>query len=298
MCDPKPSYPRPGPGATGFEYVEAESAFAVTAGSVGLGGGDTWTFRAPGDGLSGPTLLQDVSGIGAMQARTDSGTNVNSSNAPGNSARLDFQFSLQASTTYVVWVRAMAVNAGSNTIHVGFNQTAPGTVNAGTLTIAPQNVWVWVKANAVATTTAGNYIASVYMAEDGALVDGIALTRQTGTTEPPFDERTWAYASNPKVAQPQVCNGDPFDTTPGGTDQDAILPTGSLASCFANGPTSDDAFDMSGNVKEWALERAPGQNPLRGGASNNTVDGLTCGLDFTLADDTFFFPNVGFRCCR
>jgi hypothetical protein len=66
----------------------------------------------------------------------------------------------------------------------------------------------------------------------------------------------------------------------------------------ANGPTTNDAFDMTGNVKEWAAERAAGQNPLRGGASNNEVDGLTCGLNFTLADDSFFFPNVGFRCCR
>ena len=59
-----------------------------------------------------------------------------------------------------------------------------------------------------------------------------------------------------------------------------------------------DAFDMSGNVKEWAAERSPGQNPLRGGSANNEVDGLACGLDFTLANDAFFFPNVGSRCCR
>ena len=54
---------------------------------------------------------------------------------------------------------------------------------------------------------------------------------------------------------------------------------------------------MSGNVKEWALAHQPGQNPIRGGASNNTGVGISCALNFTLADDTFFFPNVGFRCC-
>ena len=68
--------------------------------------------------------------------------------------------------------------------------------------------------------------------------------------------------------------------------------------CFANGPGTADAYDMSGNLKEWTAARAAGQNPIRGGASNNEVGGLTCGLNFTLADDAFFFPNVGFRCCR
>jgi hypothetical protein len=55
---------------------------------------------------------------------------------------------------------------------------------------------------------------------------------------------------------------------------------------------------MTGNVKEWTQARNPGENPLRGGASNNEVTGTTCNINFTLANDTFFFPNVGFRCCR
>ena len=149
----------------------------------------------------------------------------------------------------------------------------------------------------ITTTTAGTYTVSVYMREDGTVVDAIALARQ-GTTPPPFDEKTWAYGTNPKAAQPQACNGDDFDTTPGGLDDDGIVPTGSMPNCFANGPGTADVYDLSGNVKEWAAARAPGQNPIRGGASNNEVTGLTCGLSFTLANDAFFFPNVGFRCCR
>ena len=76
------------------------------------------------------------------------------------------------------------------------------------------------------------------------------------------------------------------------------------ASCYANdttltgGTANDHAFDMSGNVKEWTLAHEPGENPIRGGASNNTGIGISCPLNFTLGTDTFFFPNVGFRCCR
>jgi formylglycine-generating enzyme required for sulfatase activity len=61
---------------------------------------------------------------------------------------------------------------------------------------------------------------------------------------------------------------------------------------------ADHVFDMSGNVREWTLAHTPGENPIKGGASNGTAQGISCALNFTLGDDSFFFPNVGFRCCR
>jgi len=283
MCDPRPTYPVAGPtGNADFVYFEAEDAFANT----GLGG-KTWSVNN----------TQDFSGQSALQALTDSGVNVTQANALANSPRLDFQLTLAATTTYSVWVRMMGVANNGNSVHVGLNLNTAG---AATATVAPpqNNVWVWVRAANMTTATAGNYLASVYMAEDGTRVDAIAVVRSGNATTPPFDERTWAYATNRKVAQPTTCNADDFDTTPGGTDQDAILDTGTLAQCFADGSGANDAFDMSGNVKEWTIERSAGSNPLRGGASNNEVSGTTCNLNFTLADDQFFFPNVGFRCCR
>ncbi|MEO8699703.1 MAG: MopE-related protein [Kofleriaceae bacterium] len=293
MCDPIPTYPIAGPtGAADFAYAEAETPFAVVAGNAN-GGNDQWLVQAP------PTQLQDFSGTGARQLLSDNGTVLSSVTAPANAARLDFQFALAAATPYTVWVRMMGVSANSDSIHLGLNATAPGSVNAGSFVSGPLNVWVWVRgAGQVTTGVAGNYIVSAYANEDGTRIDAVAITRSNSATPPVFDEKTWAFATGPKVSSATTCNGDEFDTTPGGTDQDDVLPTGSLASCFANGPGTNDAFDMSGNVKEWAAERAAGQNPLRGGSSNNEVDGLTCGLNFTLADDTFFFPNVGFRCCR
>ncbi len=389
MCGPAPSYPVAGPtGTTDFVFIEAEDAVLKTTGTA-TGGNDSWTVQN----------TQDFSGISALRALTDNGTTLTQAQAPANAARLDFTITMAASTSYAVWVRMMGIgrcstttttvctgnvdcpgsetcqtnqNTASDALHVGLNGAIPAT--GGTLTASPDNFWIWVKsANMTSSATAGTNTVSVYMNEDGVRIDAIAVVRATNTTTPTFDERTWAYQSNPKVAQPQTCNGDELDTaaavaiaaspsgatssgttatftttTPhrltsgipvvvsgvgvtgyngtwtvntivsttrftatigssnlaasgGGTvngDQDDILATGSLAMCFANGPGTADAFDMSGNVKEWTLARAAGQNPIRGGASNNDVNGLTCGLNFTLANDQFFFPNVGFRCCR
>ena len=283
MCEPPPVYPAAGPATpTDFVYFESEDAFANV-----IVGGRSWDKFPP---------YQDSSGSGYVFVG-DSGITITAANAPTQSPRLDFRVNLAASTTYFVWVRMMSAGGNSNSVWVGINPTLPGVANANQVVTATNLIWVWVPSVAITTGAGGASFVSVYMREDGTVVDGIAVSRQ-GTTPPPLDEKGWAYATNPKSAQPQVCNGDAYDTTPGGADDDAILPAGALPNCFANGPGTADAYDMSGNVKEWTAARAAGQNPIRGGASNNEVTGLTCGLNFTLADDAFFFPNVGFRCCR
>ena len=110
---------------------------------------------------------------------------------------------------------------------------------------------------------------------------------------------TWAYATSANTYQPTTCNGHDYDST-----TDATFATGTRSRAATRTTRvrqrhdDDHVFDMSGNVKEWTLAHQTGQNPIRGGASNNTDVGISCALNFTLADDTFFFPNVGFRCCR
>lgn len=86
--------------------------------------------------------------------------------------------------------------------------------------------------------------------------------------------------------------------------KDPLLTTGFLGqNCsstlsYTPAKPAGHVFDMSGNVREWTLAHTPGENPIKGGASNGTAQGISCALNFTLGDDSFFFPNVGFRCCR
>jgi hypothetical protein len=110
----------------------------------------------------------------------------------------------------------------------------------------------------------------------------------------------WSYASMCTTYQDDTCNGNDFDTNmsmPG--DQDAILPTGTMTSCYARwgAAMSNRVFDLSGNVEEWT-RRAGGINHIRGGSNNDSAGGLRCDFDFVVADELFRFPNVGFRCCR
>jgi formylglycine-generating enzyme required for sulfatase activity len=113
--------------------------------------------------------------------------------------------------------------------------------------------------------------------------------------------RRWSFDTTCRTYNATKCNGNDFDFNPATAtiNEDGLLPTGSRTSCYANwGSAFNRLFDMSGNVKEWAAERAPAVNPLRGGSYNNTSNGISCQFNFVVADDTFQFANVGFRCCR
>jgi hypothetical protein len=102
-----------------------------------------------------------------------------------------------------------------------------------------------------------------------------------------------------------TCNGNDYDTTPGGSDDDAILAVGAMSNCRNPSPgfppSNSWIWDASGNVKEWTYSSrvvsGTTYRELRGGASNNSSLGLTCTFDFTLGSESFSFPNVGFRCC-
>jgi hypothetical protein len=296
----KSTYPLAAPAAaTGFVFVEAEDyQTATSATSTGTGAGlHAWVPD------SAPS---DYSGISALRSSPNIGANVSAANAPTQAPRLDYQLNFPttgAATNYYVWVRMYSAAGSDDTIRVGMNTTLPGTPTVQMVT--PTNgSWVWVVTSAFSIPAAGGLrYFNVWMQEDGIKVDLIAFSRQNSTAPTAADLRThggtWSYASNNTTYQLGVCNEDNYDTNTGlAGDQDDLLVGGNRASCYANWSASDRVHDLSGNAKEWTMARMPGINPLRGGASNNEGTGITCDLAFTSANDTFFFPNVGFRCCR
>ena len=112
---------------------------------------------------------------------------------------------------------------------------------------------------------------------------------------------TCAYAYSASGAcgaySTSTCNAIDYDADTGTSGvQNDVLPTGALASCGATWGSSR-VFDLSGNVREFTAPRSAGVNPLRGGAYTNVGFGTRCDFNFSVADDAFQFPNVGFRCC-
>jgi formylglycine-generating enzyme required for sulfatase activity len=221
---------------------------------------------------------------------------ANATIASGTSNPAAFVDNVGPQGTIGVTLLVGAFTGGSRSVHAGLTLGTTPAAPTQVITTTVDNQTSWRVSGVFTTTTAGAYTLSLFTREDGVFIDTIAVARQS-VLSPTFDN-AWSYSTNPRTEQAQTCNSDDVDTDAAlGGDQDDNLPTGAKAACFAE-HGADDAFDMSGNVKEWTLARATDQNPLRGGAANNEAAGTTCQLNFTLADNTFFFPNTGFRCCR
>lgn len=102
----------------------------------------------------------------------------------------------------------------------------------------------------------------------------------------------WSYASSPATYSAGKCNDVEHPGAFG-----TAWPTGSAASCAANG----QVFDMSGNVSEWTSTQASsaGNNyfRIRGGNYTSYGPATKCDFSFVLGVPTFANADLGFRCC-
>jgi hypothetical protein len=122
---------------------------------------------------------------------------------------------------------------------------------------------------------------------------GWAYTPASGSCN---DYTTAANAAS--MASDSPCNEHYVNAQPGAPDTDALLPTGSKATCYAGFGAAGKVYDLSGNAKEWTTgPSSPAENPLRGGSYNNLPAGLRCDFDFSVGAPDLRLPNVGFRCC-
>jgi hypothetical protein len=123
------------------------------------------------------------------------------------------------------------------------------------------------------------------LACSGAPTDGTGCTTTTG------DGCYYPYADAYDVTK---CNGKSHFTP------DAVARTGQVTTC----KSPDNVYDMAGNLKEWTNDpRSDGTAPdpdgyvVRGGAYDTPYTGQRCDNTFAVMPPTYYFPNLGFRCC-
>jgi hypothetical protein len=284
-------------------YIEAEDYVLLTPKtSTGTAAAPrTWV---PDYTIQPGTPTVSYSGISAMRASPDTGVRLSLATSLAQGPRLDYTVNFTQTGNTYVWVKMLSTATSNDELNVGISTTPNATAPTTTITNSSvATVWTWVRAGPFNIPAVGTRAVSLYMREDGMRIDALYITRNTGTTAPTSaiagNGGDWSFASSPDVYAGSTCNGkdNDSDTSTPGTNDDGILGGGVKTQCYAN-QSAGSVFDMSGNVKEWTAERIPDENPIRGGASNNLGGGMTCANAFSLANDNFFFNNVGFRCCK
>jgi Putative metal-binding motif len=281
-------------GGNGAVYLEAEDFTSSATATAADGVERSWE----------PDETSGYSGMMALRAVPDTGAALSRAQSVTEGPRLDYLINFTNTGNHRIWVRMYSARNSADQVSVGINASLTSATAQQDLVTSSNRTWVWMRSGQINVTSTGDQYVSIWMEDDGVKVDAVYVTRSNSSTAPSNSTgpgNTWAYDQNPNTSQSTTCNGLDYDTDPGTPgNQDDIIPTGTLTSpgCDADWGGAGKSYDLSGNVREWTQSRTAGVNPIRGGTSNNIEGGLTCGLSFTAADDNFFFPNVGFRCCR
>jgi hypothetical protein len=236
-----------------------------------------------------PPGLTQCSGHDCLGVRDDR-VHVNASGAPGGgyyiykfeSSRADASAASQGTSTSRACSRAQDGKGGL---------------------VLPWSGVTWNQADA-ACRAAGMRLCKVARTAGNIVTDEWGFACQAGQS---CASGLYPYACSYNAA---TCNGADMNLG-------KAVACGSLASCITSGDldtasTSDQVFDMSGNVAEWTDDRrdildttgspagAGGDTTIyttRGGAFDSFFRGMACDFTGTQLYPTFAYPDTGFRCC-
>lgn len=160
-------------GASNCAYKEASGSIVIEAEGFNRstsGQGDSWQK------VAAPTGFSDT---GAMQAMPNNGTSLKNS-LEGPTLQYDINF--QTTGTYYIAVRGYGPSASDNSVHIGLNNI-PVTVNQGNALTDWGLAYVWREQSdtgvvfSINVTAAGVSTLTIWMREDGVIIDKIWLTK-------------------------------------------------------------------------------------------------------------------------
>ncbi|MFC1600734.1 DUF6055 domain-containing protein [Candidatus Sumerlaeota bacterium] len=164
----------PSGGANGPIVIEAESYHANHAPDPD---GPRWKTDATDPGFSG---------AGVMNAWAQVHRQINSRVAE-SSPRLDYRVRFQQAGDHWLWTRATGFSAGEDSVHIGLDFQKLGQGTSGVRT--SWGAYAWIKhGEPIRVDKAGSRIFSIWMREDGTMLDKFILTPdETFTPGPDTD---------------------------------------------------------------------------------------------------------------
>lgn len=140
--------------------LEAESGLVVPGASA-----HSWLTQTTQTGYTGTAYLQAMPDVGVIYEREEL----------GDSPQLQYAVQITVPTTYRLWVRGMAADAGGDSLLVGVN----GQVKANLTGFTGE--WGWASQSMSNTqvllylTSAGTYTLNLWIREDGLRIDRLLL---------------------------------------------------------------------------------------------------------------------------
>ena len=238
-----PPPPPPPPGTNSF--VQDSGAVGLVAMNLASNhrtvarGGAAWQ----------PVVVAGSSGGSAYQALPSTGRNV-STGIEANSPQVDFQIDFKKTGTHYLWLRGIGPTTYDDSCHVGVDGTVAATANNVSRFATS---WTWTRSlgsGATATInipTLGVHTVSVWMREDGLILDKLALTTdpayvptglgpaesiRSGTNTPPPPPPTLTFQQDATADALVVMNAESFNTAiaRGGQSWQPISVSGSVSS--------------------------------------------------------------------
>ena len=146
-----------------------------------------------------PVAVAGSSGTNAYQALPNTGRNLATS-IESNSPQMDFEIAFSKTGTHYCWLRGLGPSLGDDSCHLGVDGSVSPT---GTNITGFNSTWTWTRYAAGGLTaalninTAGVHTVSIWMREDGMILDKLVLT-----TDPAFIPTGTGPAESPRDSTP------------------------------------------------------------------------------------------------